>query len=67
MRITIEIDETTLEHCQAITGESKKSPAVAKAVEEFVKRKLAAEFGSKIMESHFDYPETSEELSALDR
>lgn len=67
MRITIDIDEATLERVQKITGENKKSPAVSKAVEEFVRRKMAKEFGALLMEGAFDYPHTPEEIEVLDR
>jgi Arc/MetJ family transcription regulator len=67
MRITIEIDESILSDVQQMTGESKKSPAVSKAVEEFVRRRKAKEFGALLMEGAFDYPHTPEEIQALDR
>ena len=67
MRITIDIDESTLEQVQKMTGENKKSPAVSKAVEEFVRRRMAKEFGHLLMEGAFDYPHTPEEVAALDR
>ncbi len=67
MRITIEIDEATLEQVQKITGANKKSPAVSKAVEEFVRRRMAKEFGALLMEGAFDYPHTPDEIEALDR
>jgi len=67
MRITIDIDENTLEAVQRLTGESKKSPAVSKAVEEFVRRRMAKDFGNLLMEGSFDYPTTPEEIEALDR
>lgn len=41
----------------ALTGEKSKSPAVAKAVTEFVNRRKAREFGRLIRESAFDYPD----------
>ncbi len=67
MRITVDIEEKTLERLVALTGETKKSPAVAKAVDDYVKRALAKEFGSLIREGAFDYELTDEELAALDR
>jgi metal-responsive CopG/Arc/MetJ family transcriptional regulator len=67
MRITVEIDESTLNDLARITGESKKSPAVAKAVIEFVKRKKAKEFGALLREGAFDYNYTNEEIEAQDR
>lgn len=67
MRITVEIDEATLEDLSRITGESKKSPAVAKAVTEFVNRKKARELGRMLREGVFDYNTTNEEIEASDR
>jgi len=66
MRITVDIDETTLEDLARITGESKKSPAVAKAVTEFVNRKKAKEFGMLLREGAFDYPASNDEIEASD-
>lgn len=67
MRITVDIDEATLVDLARITGESKKSPAVAKAVTEFVNRKKAREFGTLLREGAFDYPRTNDEIEAADR
>lgn len=63
----MEIDEATLEDLSRITGESKKSPAVAKAVTEFVNRKKARELGRMLREGVFDYNTTNEEIEASDR
>lgn len=65
-RITVDIEDSTLESLLRITGEKSKSPAVARAVDEFVKRTMAKEFGKMIREGAFDYPdpkEGDEELS----
>jgi len=67
MRITVDIDEATLQDLARITGESKKSPAIARAVTEFVNRKKAKEFGMLLREGAFDYPATNEEIEAQDR
>ncbi len=67
MRITIDIDEKALSIIQEMTGESKKSPAVSKAVHEFIRRRMAHEFGNMLMEGKLDYPSTPEEIEALDR
>lgn len=67
MRITIDIDEAVLEEVEKITGEKKRSPAVAKIVEDFVKRTRAKEFGRRLREGAFDYPMTNEEVEGLDR
>ncbi len=67
MRITVDITEETLEHVLKYTGETKKSPAVSKLVEEWVRRQKAKEFGSLLMEGAFDYEATAEEIQELDR
>lgn len=65
MRITVDLDEKTLEELSRVTGEKKKSPAVAKAVAEFLKRQQAREFGRLLQEGAFDYPYTNEEIEAF--
>lgn len=58
MRISVDIDEKVLEEVMALTGEKSKSPALAKAVNEFVRRQRAKEFGRLIREGAFDYPDS---------
>jgi len=67
MRITIDIANDLISDVLSYTGETKKSPAVARVVEEFIKRQKAKEFGKMIMEGEFDYPSTAEEIQELDR
>ena len=67
MRITIDITDELLSDVLSYTGETKKSPAVARVVEEFIKSHKAKEFGNKILEGEFDYPSTAEEIQELDR
>ncbi len=67
MRLTVEIDDAVLDDLVRLTGETKKSPAVAKAVEEFVRRRKARELGRALREGYFDYPVTNEELEQQDR
>jgi Arc/MetJ family transcription regulator len=62
MRLTVDIDDEVLSDLSAITGESKKSPAVALAVAEFVRYKKAREFGKLLREGSFDYPSTNDEI-----
>ena len=57
MRISVEIDDVLMGEVIALTGEKNKSPAVAKAVRQFVLRAKAREFGRLIREGAFDYPE----------
>jgi Arc/MetJ family transcription regulator len=59
MRITVEIDAAVLDEVMAITGEKSKSPAVARAVAEYVRRIRAREFGRLMREGAFDYPEAA--------
>ncbi len=58
MRVSVDIDEDVLEDVMKLTGEQGKSPALAKAVTEFVRRRKAAHFGRMIREGAFDYPDT---------
>lgn len=66
MRITVDIDDAVIGDLMKITGEKMKSPAVSKAVEEFVKRKKAREFGRMLREGFFDYPATNEDIEKQD-
>lgn len=54
MRITVDIEEPLLDDLLAITGDTKRSPAVAKAVEAFVRRAKLREFGRLIRQSAFE-------------
>jgi len=65
MRITVDLDDSILEDLSKMTGENKKSPAVAFAVSEYVKREKAKEFGKLLREGSFDYPATNDEIEKL--
>ncbi|MGC9452238.1 MAG: type II toxin-antitoxin system VapB family antitoxin [Oceanipulchritudo sp.] len=67
MRITVDIERSTLAELQRITGKGKKSPAVAEAVNEYVKRHKARELGRLLREGAVDYPVTNEEIEEQDR
>lgn len=68
MKITIDIDDETLEQAMKMTGERKKGPAINKAVTAYVRRQMAKKFATMVMEGEFeDYPLTNEELEAVDR
>jgi hypothetical protein len=56
----VDIDEETLKEVMALTGETQKSPALAKAIVEFTYRRRAKEFGRLIREGAFDYPDPAE-------
>ncbi len=67
MRITIDLENDLISDVLSYTGETKKSPAVARVVEEFIKRQKAKEFGRMMMEGELDYPSSAEEIQQLDR
>ena len=62
MRITVDIKDESLDELSRITGQNKKSPAVAFAVSEYIKREKAREFGKLLREGAFDYPATNDEI-----
>ncbi len=66
MRITVDIEDDVLTELMKITGDKNKSPAVARAVTEFVRRKQAREFGRMIREGAFDYPAPAADAAGLD-
>jgi hypothetical protein len=66
MRMTVEIDESTLDELLKVTGHKKNSPAVAFAVRDFINRKKSKDFGRMLREGTFDYPATNAEVEALD-
>lgn len=65
MRITVEIDAATMTEIMELTSETKKGPAIYKAVVEYAKRKKAKEFGRLIREGTFDYEFTNEEVEKM--
>ena len=62
----MDIDEAILDELVVLMGESKKSPAVSKAITEFVKRRKAKEFGRLLRQGAFDYPALNEEIEKQD-
>lgn len=66
MRITVDIEDEVLAELMKITGDKNKSPAVARAVTDFVRRKQAREFGRMIREGVFDYPSITANESGFD-
>ena len=66
MRITVDIDEAVLNELVRLMGEKKRSPAVSKAIVEYVKRRKAREFGRLLREGAFDYPLTNEDIEKQD-
>lgn len=66
MRMTVDLDEKTLEELLKVTGLKKNSPAVAFAVRDFLNRKKARDFGRMLREGAFDYPATNEQVEERD-
>ncbi|TVP78650.1 MAG: DUF2191 domain-containing protein [Puniceicoccaceae bacterium] len=68
MKFSVEMEESTLEKIMLATGISKKGPAVAKAATEYLRRAMAKEFATMVMEGKFeDYPLTNDEIEQSDR
>lgn len=66
MKFTVDIDDATVESLMRVTGVQKKGPAVAKAAVEYLKREMAREFATRVMEGEFeDYPLTNDEIEGL--
>lgn len=66
MRMTVDIDEKTLDELLKVTGHKKNSPAVAFAVRDFINRRKAKGFGRMLREGTFDYPATNDDTEKLD-
>lgn len=68
MKFSVEMDEATLHKIMTATGISKKGPAVAKAATEYLRREMAKEFATMVLEGEFeDYPLTNDEIEQSDR
>jgi Arc/MetJ family transcription regulator len=65
MRITVDIEDEVLTELLKITGDKNKSPAVARAVTEYVRRKQAREFGRMIRDGVFNYPSPAEDADGV--
>jgi len=61
----VDIKDELLDELSRITGQDKKSPAVALAVSEYIKREKAREFGKLLLEGAFDYPATNDEIERV--
>lgn len=62
MRITVDIDEKQLRKIQQATGQKKKSPAVRRALDEFVAERQRKEFLRKVLEGRTDYAASNDDL-----
>jgi Arc/MetJ family transcription regulator len=64
MRITVEIDESTIQSIQHLTGLKKKSPAISKALHDYLRDARKRRLIQGVMEGKSDYSTTNEELEA---
>ena len=65
MRITVEIEDSKIQAIQKWTKQTKKSPAVAQALDEFIEHRRRQEFLAKVMAGETDYRTSNDELEAL--
>ena len=66
MRITIDIDANNLSRIQKITGQKKKSPAVIRALTEYLNWRQRQQFMERIRAGKTDFSQSNEELEARD-
>lgn len=66
MRISVEVSEDILNEVMQMTGEKSKSAALSKAINEFVRRRRAKDFGRLMREGSFDYEINDEMKSRMD-
>lgn len=66
MRITIDIDASKLKAIQKITGQRKKSPAVGRALAQFLRQDARRRLLERALQGKTDFPLTNDELEARD-
>jgi hypothetical protein len=66
MRITFEIDADDVKKIQKITGQKKKSPAISRALADYLQMRERRAFIEKALAGQTDYPLTNEQLEARD-
>jgi len=62
MRITVDIDENTIRSVQAVTGLRKKSPAVTRALADYLREINKRELIQRVLEGRVDYRTSNENL-----
>jgi len=65
MRITVDIEQKKLSSILKLTRQTKKSPAVAQALDEFIEQRQRQEFLAKVMAGQTDYRASNDELESL--
>jgi len=66
MRITIEIDASELKKIQQLTGQKKKSPAVSRALADYLRIQQKQRLIERALTGATDFSLTNEELEARD-
>lgn len=66
MRITIDIDASDLKQIQKTTGQKKKSPAISRALTEYLGMQEKKRFIEKVLTGQTDFSLTNEQLEARD-
>jgi hypothetical protein len=66
MRITFEIDANDLKQIQKITGQRKKSPAISRALADFLRMRERQAFIERALGGQTDYGLTNDDLEARD-
>jgi hypothetical protein len=66
MRITCDINANDLKQIQKTTGQKKKSPAINRALADFLRIRQRQAFIEKALAGQTDYALTNEDLEARD-
>ncbi len=67
MRVSVDLDLKTLKEIFLITGEKKKSPAIAKALQELLRLRRLQDFSDRILTGHYNYPLTNKQIEKQDQ
>lgn len=66
MRLTIDIDANELKRIQALTGQRKKSPAISRALTDYLREHEKQRFIERVLTGRTDFSATNDELEARD-
>jgi hypothetical protein len=65
MRITVEIEGNKMDAIRKWTGQRKKSPAIAQALDAFLEQQQRQAFLDRVMEGQTDYHASNDEVELL--
>ena len=65
MRITVDIEESKMRSILRLTRQSKKSPALAMALDEFLEHRQRQAFLNKVLAGKTDYRTSNQEIESL--